>query len=327
MLNKSKHKVLLIGCGNIGAQYDIDTDDVLTHAKAYSVNPNFCLSVFDIDKNTVARVSKKYDAKILNELDVDIIKQFECVSICTPTHTHLEYLKLAIAAEIPVIICEKPVSDNINELKIIEISYKKSKSKILVNYIRRFQPAYIKLKKDFQRIIEKEKLLHISIRYQRGFLNNCSHALDLISFLIGKLLKIKNLVFNSSENDHFENDPTASLSFCWDESMVNILGLTNIEFSLFEIEFYFQNTRISIIEAGNKIVIMKAPIKRKYLLPLNNENKEVIDKCLKNYMIPVISQAYMLLLNRKLNDNFVESIILNKEIIKIIERKNGKTCY
>ena len=48
-------KALLIGCGNIGALYDFDNTQILTHAKGYALHPAFELTVFDINKELEIR--------------------------------------------------------------------------------------------------------------------------------------------------------------------------------------------------------------------------------------------------------------------------------
>ena len=57
----SKKKVLVIGCGNIGALYDFKKDGVKTHVKAFVQNGNFDTIVFDRDKVLARRVGDHYN--------------------------------------------------------------------------------------------------------------------------------------------------------------------------------------------------------------------------------------------------------------------------
>ena len=313
-------KVLLIGCGNIGALYDIDQDNVLTHAKAYFRHPNFNLTVYDQDEDLATRISRKYKVDVIFYIDNSLLNQFDCVSICSPTSTHFHFLKMAFDAKVPVVICEKPVSNNLEELNDLADRYHKGSTKVIVNYMRRFQSDFEKLKLDIADLLKYEKLNHISIRYQRGFLNNCSHALDLLSFIIDKKLLITSPLITESINDHFESDPTLSMSFRWDSIQVHIIGLSNIKFSLFEIELYFEYTRISILEAGNQIKWMTAIEENKSLL-VNKATEGTSKKnCLSDYMTQVIELANQLLLEDTKEDNFMHSIELNKLLIKTINK-------
>lgn len=44
------YKALILGCGNIGAFYDYDTQEVVTHAKAFSEFDNIDVTVYDTSK-------------------------------------------------------------------------------------------------------------------------------------------------------------------------------------------------------------------------------------------------------------------------------------
>ena len=312
-------KALLIGCGNIGALYDLNSEEVLTHAKAYSMHPQFELTIFDLNKELGNSIAEKYNAAILNELSENSLGNFDCISICTPTSTHFEFLSKAIKLQTKVIICEKPISNCISEIVKLEYLYHKSNSNVLVNYIRRFQPAYIELKKQLTGILAQEYLTNISIRYQRGFINNCSHALDLLQFLTDREINLKNIAITNSVFDHFESDPTLSMNGEWDHIYVAINGLPNVKFSLFEIDLYFEHTRISIQQAGKSISYYQAAKSDLFLQPLLIDSEKSKEDCLKNYMIPVIDHAYQLL-NGSITDNtFLSTLNLNKRVLNYIK--------
>jgi len=310
------YKALVIGCGNIGAGYDFDTDQVLTHVKAFSKNKKILLSIFDTNELLVKKVSKKYNCNIVAEITNNTLANFDCVSICTPTKTHFEYLTKAIDAKVKVIICEKPVSNNLLELRNLSNAFQKGGSKIIVNYFRRFQPSYFELRKKIEPIAQQEKLTNISIRYQRGFINNCSHAFDTIGFLINKEIELTQIKKNNEVNDHFENDPTLSIQAKWGETNVDILGLSNVLFSHFEIDLYFEFHKIIIKESGQTIEIYKADKSSEFLKPLLNQN--TYTDCLKNYMMPVIENAEALLNNHLSTDNFMQSVSLNQRMLNYL---------
>lgn len=312
------YKALLLGCGNIGAQYDLENEEVLTHAKAYSLHPHFKLTVFDVNKVLKEKIAEKYKADALNELSEDSFNNFDCISICTPTSTHFELLSKALHHNTNVIVCEKPVSNNPEEIAEVENLYRKGNSKILVNYIRRFQPDYIELKKQTEEILTTERLTNISIRYQRGFINNCSHAFDLLQFLTGRDIDLKNISITNRVFDHFESDPTLSMNCKWENTNIAILGLSDVKFSLFEIDLYFEYTRISIQNAGRNISVYSASKSDQFLQPLMVVKELSKENCLKNYMNAVIDNAYQLLKGSKTNDNFLSASKLNQHMLNYI---------
>jgi predicted dehydrogenase len=309
-------KALLIGCGNIGALYDLETQDVLTHAKAYAQHPGFSLTVFDPNKELETRIAITYHATIAQPIDEVYLKQFHCVSICSPTQTHVAWLHMAIQAGVPVVICEKPVSNNSEELTALAASYQEGNTKILVNYIRRFQPAFIALKQIISEWMEQETLTNVAIRYQRGFINNASHAFDLLQFLLNKLINLEHVKISHAIYDHFLHDPTLTLTATWGQAGFNAMGLTNVKFSNFEIDLYFHIYKILITDAGKTIRILEAPVKGTYLQPL--AEKELWQNCIADYMKPVIQHAFSLLEGSSTADNFQQSVTLNQQMLKYL---------
>jgi len=310
-------KALLIGCGNIGALYDFDNTQILTHAKGYALHPAFELTVFDINKELEAQVANRYNALTLEAPIQQVISHFDCVSICSPTDTHSYFLKEAMKANIPVIICEKPISNKSEELESLEESYFQHHSKIIINYIRRFQPIYAELKSTINLILTKEKLTNISVRYQRGFINNASHAFDLLQYLFNKPIFLTGKQVTHSVNDHFLNDPTLSLTGMWGTTNFIVHGLVNIQFSHFEIDLYFSSQKIMITDAGRTIIRMEAPVIGPFLqAPIQ---KETHYNCLNNYMENVISYAAGLLDGTNTKDNFLDSVKLNQQMLTFIQ--------
>ncbi len=314
------YKVLVIGCGNIGAQYDIDNDEIQTHVKAWYLKSSVVVSVFDINHELATKVASIYKCEIVNNISSETLSKFDIVCICTPTFTHFEILKNAIEVGVKTIICEKPISNSIEEMVQLKELYNKGRSKILVNYIRRFQPSFFSLMSFIQEDLNDDHLTNISIRYQRGFINNCSHAMDLIEFLIGKEINLNQIKIHNVVFDQFENDGTLSLMALWDEVNFNILGLGNVLFSHFEIDLYFKKHKISIKNAGNLIEIYKSEGESAFLLPLSLQESLSKKECLKNYMVPVTDHAVKLMENEELEDNFISSITLN---LKMLNYKNN----
>jgi predicted dehydrogenase len=226
-------------------------------------------------------------------------------------------LNKALKRKIPVIICEKPISTNKNEIDELITLYGVSQSKVLINYIRRFQLSYQKLKNIIAILQKSDELSSVSIRYQRGFINNCSHALDLLQFLFHEEFIPVNFVINRKDFDHFENDPTIS-GYCeWMNANINILGLQNVKYSNFEIDLYFRKTKILIQNSGNDILFYSMENINKGIMKLEVQIEKNMSNCLENYMMPVADKALQLL-KKNGDDNFNESILLNKTILNIL---------
>lgn len=311
------YKALLIGCGNIGAMYDWDNEHVLTHAKAYSKIDEIKVDYFDTNNQQSSMVADRYNGNVIFDLDKAFEKEYDIISICTPTSTHYNLLYKALKRKAPVIICEKPISTNKNEIDQLISLYGVSESKVLINYIRRFQLSFKKLKNIIAIFQKSDQLSSISIRYQRGFINNCSHALDLLQFLFQEEFIPQNFIINRKDFDYFDNDPTIS-GYCeWMKANINILGLQNVKYSNFEIDLYFNKTKISIQNSGNDILFYSMENMNKGVMKLEVQVEKNMSNCIENYMLPVAEKVLNLLKDNG-EDNFNESILLNKTILNIL---------
>jgi hypothetical protein len=314
-------EVLVIGCGNIGALYDIDKDEILTHVKAFSIDNRFDLTIFDDDSKILKLLNSKYDCKVLSKINnLEDLNKYDIISICTPTNSHYEYLIQTLQSNATLILCEKPISLNLMELDKLRDLYLQSTKKILVNYTRRFQPNYILIKERLINILKNERLTNVSIRYQRGFLNNCSHALDILSFLINLKIDFTKFIKSKLNFDSFELDPTISAIGCQDEINISIIGLANVRFSFFEIDLCFENTKVSLIDSGRDCIVSQSAENKLYFQPLRVNNNQTIRDCLRDQMKFVINSAFQLLTNPELQDNFLESIELNKNMLNFIKK-------
>ena len=312
------YKVLIIGCGNIGAMYDWESNQILTHAKAFSKVQNVEMFFYDINWERALRVSKHYHGTAVENLEESIENmKFDIISICTPTHFHYDLLKHSIKNNTPVIICEKPVSVDLNEINQLRTFFHPSNSKIIVNYIRRFQPSYLKLKDFITFLLDKDKLTNISIRYQRGFMNNCSHAFDLLQFLFQEPFNPSNFLIIQKSYDHFQSDPTLSGTCKWLNADINVMGLFDVEYSHFEIDLYFRKHKIVICNSGDVIESFSAEQNTNNIVSLLPIHSMSMQNCVSDYMAPVAQKA-LSLLNGEGCDNFLEALELNQTIMNIL---------
>lgn len=309
--------VLVLGLGNIGALYDLETTDIKTHVKAWSLVPNVNLSIFDVDKALMKKIALRYNCRTLETVNVEILAGFDCVCICTPTTSHKELLLSAFNAGIKVILCEKPISYDLGHVIEIEEAYHAGSSKVLVNYIRRFQPAYSKLQSYISMVEQNaETLKAVNVKYHRGFINNCSHAFDLIEYLFKQELIIEDIYKCNPVFDHFDSDPTLSLWGKWRNATISVLGLHEVLFSIFEIELYFETQKVLIINAGDRIEFYSSLQNSGKLSPLF-KTEEFLG-CITDYMKPVIEKALDILVGKCEEDNFISSIKLNTRMLNYL---------
>ena len=210
-------RALLVGCGNIGALYDLDDGpeaDVRTHARAYA-RLGIAFDVVDPDADRRRRVSERYGGRAFESLSAVSPSAYGVASICTATHLHAEALRLFLDAGTPLIICEKPVADQLDDVRELRARRRSTaRSVVLVNYMRRFLPAFRRLRRQILRWREEGvRLVDVVVRYQRGLLNNGGHALDLLEFLFESPVTLSGLRVEAAVADAFAADPTVSGTF------------------------------------------------------------------------------------------------------------------
>ena len=147
-----KCTTLIIGLGNIGLEYDYykNKNYLLSHAKSVYMHKNFeLIGGIDPSKIQQDKFKLKYNVNAFSNIDYALKKLDPklCI-ISNPTNLHLKTIREVLEKANPIaILCEKPLSYKINDAsKIVKLCHEKG-CKIYVNYMRRCDPAVIKLRK------------------------------------------------------------------------------------------------------------------------------------------------------------------------------------
>lgn len=197
--NKIKYKAVIIGAGKIAAGYDTPKSKVvLTHAHALSNNPRIELvGIADTDSGRGNVEAKKWKTAywadvhaMLAEVNPDIIV------IATPNETHKDLLLEAFKAKPKVIVVEKPVVNEKNEMSIIRRAGVKAGVPVIVNFRRRFDSTVSEIRDGLIKGTYGE-VLGANALYSKGILHNGSHMIDLARYLFGEM---------TSGQAHFSTD-------------------------------------------------------------------------------------------------------------------------
>ena len=205
------------------------------------------------------------------------------------------------------------------EAKKLQRLRERSKSRILVNYTRRFQPSYVSLKKQFALLLGCESLRAIAVRYQRGFLNNATHALDLVQFVTGWDISRARVRTVQAVNDEFSDDPTLSCHGEWNGASLSIVGLPNVQFSLFEIDLFFDRSAIRLRDRGDTIEISGSAGPAGYYAPLEMQTvtRGNLHAPLENFH----RHVQQMIRDPRLPDNFDESLKLAGWFFETLKQK------
>jgi hypothetical protein len=161
-------------------------------------------------------------------------------------------------------------------------------------------------------VLQCESLRACAVRYQRGFLNNASHGLDLLQFLLGWEIDRAEVHVTHSTNDEFSDDPTLSCAGVWNGAIVSILGLPQVRFSLFEIDLFFERSGIRLRDRGDTFEFMDSDEPSEYYSPL-----KTIRLSSGNLQLPLenfYGWVERMFVDSAIPDNFEESLKLTKWI-------------
>lgn len=188
--------VLLVGLGKIAVGYDLtdsSAHSVLSHARAFSEHRGFQL-VAGVDPCIDARkrFTDHYSVQSFSEID----KAFSALSpavvvVATPTAVHLKTIKAIFAAGTPkAIMCEKPLAYSLDHAQQIANLCDKNNCALYVNFFRQAEPGVAEIRKRLasQQIMGPLKGV---VWYSKGIFNSGSHFIDLLSNLMGDVVKVK----------------------------------------------------------------------------------------------------------------------------------------
>lgn len=184
------YRVLIVGLGQIGMSYDLHLEQsayIYSHARAFSQHPDFHL-VAGVDPDAQSRQAFEDAYQCSAYASVGEAIQNHCpdiVVIALPTHLHGGLMHQVLASpSIRVVLCEKPLSYDLEEARVMVANCAAKGVCLYVNYMRRSDPGIIEIKR---RIDTGEIAAPIKgvVWYSKGFLHNGSHFFNLMEFWLG----------------------------------------------------------------------------------------------------------------------------------------------
>ena len=248
-----KYNVLIIGAGKIGAFFDYPgCDKILTHAHAFSSLEQFNLIGFvDSDLNKAKKAAYVWKTNFFNSIE-DVFKQniIDVVCVAVSTESHYKVLKKLADFTIKLVFVEKPFTNDLEQALEIKKLYEEKGIAVMVNYSRRFVVEFKNLRKKIKEGFYGKFISGVGY-YGKGILNNGSHIIDLLFYLVGEVVKGK---YVSSIIDYNQSDPTVSSVLILDNEKKFFLQNIDCNFyTTFEIDLFFEKGRIRVIDSGFKI--------------------------------------------------------------------------
>jgi len=197
-----KIKAAVIGLGRIASLLEEDTlrEKPCTHAGAISANSDCVLAAgCDIDEERRKLFAEKWNVPVYSDArEMLAFHKPQILSIATHPDSHYKYCRLAAEMGVPVVICEKPLADNIAQARKIAKLAQSQKPIIITNHERRYSCDYIRAKE----ILNEGNLGSLAVvravlymgktrRLIDQFWHDGTHLADAIMFLTDGTLKHK----------------------------------------------------------------------------------------------------------------------------------------
>jgi len=303
---KKKIRSAVIGLGQIGQGYDYDWPDnsrALTHATGFTYHESFEL-IGGVDPNYSAR--KRFEKKFKRPAYSDINKllsreQPEIISIAVPTDFHYTVFQEIIKSRLRAIICEKPIAASLKDaLNMLALS-EKHNCVLLINYMRRYEPGVLSVKK----AIDQGEIGDIYkgvVWYSKGLLNNGSHFIDLLLYLLGDVCGKEIIETGRRWNS---NDPEPDIRLRFKKASIYFFSAREECFSLNNMRLIGTQGEICYEEGGNEISIRKTQPHPDYPgYYILRPKHDIIYNDLKRYQWHVLEQ---------LKNNLIDGIPINSD--------------
>jgi predicted dehydrogenase len=200
MIKMEKIKAAIIGLGRIASLLEEDAlrEKPCTHAGAITAN-NDCVLVCGCDTDEERRrlFAEKWLVPVFeNAQEMLTAHTPQILVIATHPDSHYRYCRLATEYKIPVVICEKPLADNLKDSRKIALLASQNNQTFIVNHERRYSNDYTCAK-----LILKEEKLGAILRVRAALYmgkttrlldtlwHDGTHLADAIMFLTDSKLK------------------------------------------------------------------------------------------------------------------------------------------
>lgn len=279
-----KIKYSIIGCGGIAGENKTKQEikGVYSHADALSKIKVFKpIACFDLNHKKAFKFQKKWgfeycstNLNLLNKLDCEFIL------VSSNTNSHFKILKkiLKIRNKPKLVLCEKPLTINKKQCHEIFSNFYKQKIILAVNFQRRWDLTTQKIKRNIKNNMYGKFRVGYCI-YNKGILNTCSHAINLINFFFNK---IKVIHVGKKIYDYSKSDPSVPFIINTKNRDINFLCSDNRDSNMLEMKFIFSKKIIETYDGGMSWIVK------------NNKDKNILsyDFGFYNYKKSFLKKTY-----------------------------------
>ncbi|HEX2608139.1 MAG TPA: Gfo/Idh/MocA family oxidoreductase [Flavisolibacter sp.] len=276
-------KAVILGCGNIAGGYDINSrpEDFYSHIKAYQSNSQVHVTAVYDPSPGVAQLFSQYWSipRFYNDLSLMLTEERpEVASICSPNSYHCEQIEQCVSAGVHTILCEKPISYDIEIARgTIELCRSKNVS-LVINYLRNWDQAFLEL----ENILKQDEYPEfIQVHYSKGVFHNASHFINFFQRSLGDCTRVS-VIRTEKEGLDALSDFELGFEKCARVLFVNHKATYK---PITELDIYFPSQRIRV-ENGGQIFRYES-----YMTGEKWSKDGTIHTCMKEVINDVVEQA------------------------------------
>jgi predicted dehydrogenase len=242
---KTGLRAAVVGAGAIGSALDAGLSDTpLTHAGGYlAAGHQLCALVDTAD--TLEAQAAKWNTVGWRDFDAMMQQvQPEVLSFAVPASARPTLMRKALQYDcVKAVVAEKPLAGSLEEAAAVAAAYRDRKLPLVVNYSRRFVPAW--------QALSGSSAISATIKYAKGIRHNGTHAIDLCRMLFGECLEALTL---SGKYDYWDHDPTVTAFLRFERCPEVLLqGLDERCFTLFEVDIVGTDYRVIVDQDGRRL--------------------------------------------------------------------------
>jgi predicted dehydrogenase len=181
------YNAIIVGAGKQGCLSDIpggeNANKIISFAHAFKEHPGFkWLAFYDEIEEKAYLAKEMWGGTWYISLDEIKDHPVDIAVITTPDDSHYEILKQLAEYPLKLVICEKPICNDLQQAREIVELYKAKNIPLMVNYTRNFLPYYEELK---QRYLSGEfgKLVWGKATFNRGVIHTGTHAISFLNWI------------------------------------------------------------------------------------------------------------------------------------------------
>jgi predicted dehydrogenase len=185
-------------------------------------------------------------------------EKLDGVILATPPRDRLAMLRHILSSDVQIVLCEKPLSDDLVEARAITELVDSRDKVFAVNFFRRWHPEFRRIRTMVRRG-DFGVPQAVTATYTKGIRNNALHIVDWLMHVFGPIERAQ--VIGAVPSTAKELDPTIH-AVCWtggaQKIPVFLIGADHRHHAIIDIDIIFSEARVRLVDIGRRIEVWRS---------------------------------------------------------------------